>query len=50
MSTNLYKCLECGWVLESESGEKPETCEKCGAQATIVRLQQESGQFGCVNK
>jgi DNA-directed RNA polymerase subunit RPC12/RpoP len=49
MADILYKCLECGWILEVNDGTKPETCEKCGAN-TIVSMAQETGQFGCVGK
>ncbi|BBB90824.1 MAG TPA: hypothetical protein PKA28_18985 [Methylomusa anaerophila] len=50
MADFFYKCLECGWILEPEDGKKPERCEKCGGECTIVPVAQEPGQFGCVSK
>ncbi|TWH51979.1 hypothetical protein [Sporomusa sp. KB1] len=51
MADMMYKCVECGWILElEEDGKKPETCPKCGANATIVAVAQESGKIGCVGK
>lgn len=51
MADLMYKCVECGWILElEEDGKKPETCPKCGANATIVPMAQEPGKFGCTGK
>lgn len=50
MADILYKCVECGWILEVEEGKKPEGCEKCGGKGTIVTIAQQPGQFGCVGK
>ncbi len=49
MADTLYKCTECGLMLEVKDGKRPEVCEKCGGK-DIVSMPQQPGQFGCVNK
>ena len=49
MADLLYKCVQCGWILEEEEGgKKPEACEECGSDVTvtIVAIKQTPGQVG----